>query len=399
MRSGASRITKGPVVLTIEIARTISLPTISKLVWLRIRLHQRRGQLILALRITISALLSLALALALKMPLPLWVVMTALILTQASVGRSLRAVTDYMIGTLGGAIYGGAIAVLIPHESEIALLAVLALAVAPLAVLAVFNPRMNIGPVTAVIVLLLPAVTHHTPLESAIYRVLEVMLGASTGLAVSLLVFPSSAHDQAIEAAARTLNLMAKAFSKLVSDIAHGRDVDSLHEIQDGIGKALVRLDTVAAEAAHERSAKLASEPETGPLLRTLLRLRHDLVIMGRAVAMPLPDVLQTHLDAPMAQVSDAFTDYMRGCGNALVARGNPPPLDAVRLALETYAVEVSVVRREGLTRDLPADDAEHFFALGFALDQIHQNFRDLERCVTEWSQTPTPTTTKTIAK
>ncbi len=369
---------------------------ISKLVWLRIRIHQRRTQLILALRITISALLSLALALALKMPLPLWVVMTALILTQASVGRSLRAVTDYMIGTLGGAIYGGAIAVLIPHESEIALLAVLALAVAPLALLSVLNPRMNTAPVTAVIVLLLPAITHHSALESAIYRVLEVTLGASTGLAVSLLVFPSSAHDQAIQEAARTLSLMASAFSKLVSDITHGRDVESLHQIQDGIGKSLVRLDAVAAEAAHERSAKLASEPETGPLLRTLLRLRHDLVIMGRAVAMPLPEVLQTRLDTPLTQVSNAFTDYMRGCGNALVARGNPPPLDAVRLALETYAVEISVVRREGLTRALTAEAIEHFFALGFALDQIHQNFRDLERCVTEWSQTPAALAGKT---
>lgn len=367
------------------------MPNINKLVWLRIQLHRRRTQLILALRITVSALLSLALALALKMPLPLWVVMTALILTQASVGRSLRAVTDYMIGTLGGAVYGGAIAVLLPHEGEIALLAVLALAVAPLALLAVLNPRMNTAPVTAVIVLLLPAITHHSSLESAIFRVLEVALGASTGLAVSLLVFPSSAHGQAIEAAARTLNLMANAFGKLISDLTCGRDVESLHQIQDGIGKALVRLDTVAAEAAHERLAKLASEPETGPLLRTLLRLRHDLVIMGRAVAMPLTEVLQSRLEAPLTQVSAAFTDYMRGCGSALVARGNPPPLDAVRLALETYAVEISVVRREGLTRALSAEAIEHFFALGFALDQIHQNFRDLERCVTEWSQAPAP--------
>ncbi|MEW6641701.1 MAG: FUSC family protein [Pseudomonadota bacterium] len=359
--------------------------------WLRTRLHQRRAQIVLTLRITVSALLSLALALALGMPLPLWVVMTALILTQASVGRSLRAAIDYMIGTLGGAIYGGAIAVLIPHESEIALLAVLALAVAPLALIAALNPRMNVAPITAVIVLLLPAITHHSPLDSAINRVLEVALGAFTGLVVSLIVFPSSAHRQAIEAAARTLNLMASAFSQLIADITHGRDVDTLHEIQDGIGKALVRLDAVAAEAGHERSARLASEPETGPLLRTLLRLRHDLVIMGRAVALPLPDILASRLKAPLSQVSKAYTTYMRGCARALSARENPPSLDEVRLALEIYAVEISKVRSEGLTRALSAETIEHFFALGFALDEIHQNFGDLERCVTEWGQGPAP--------
>lgn len=356
--------------------------------WLRTRLNRRRAQLVLSLRITISALLALALALALNMPLPLWVVMTALILTQASVGRSLRAAIDYMIGTLGGAIYGGAIAVLIPHDSEIALLAVLALAVAPLALLAAVNPRMNVAPITAVIVLLLPAITHHSPLESAINRVLEVALGALTGLVVSLIVFPSSAHRQAVEAAARTLNLMASAFSQLISDISHGRDVDTLHEIQDGIGTALVRLDAVAAEAGHERSARLASaEPETGPLLRTLLRLRHDLVIMGRAVALPLPAALAGRLAAPLAGVSKAYTAYMRGCARALTARETPPPLDDVRLALELYAVEVAGVRREGLTRALSAETIEHFFTLGFSLDEIHQNFRDLERCVTEWAQ------------
>jgi uncharacterized membrane protein YccC len=252
---------------------------------------------------------------------------------------------------------------------------------------------MNAAPITAVIVLLLPAITHGSPLESAVNRVIEVALGAFTGFAVSLLVFPSSAHDQAIEAAARTLKLMANAFNRLISDIARGRDVQSLHNIQDVVGRSLARLDAIAAECAHERSARLASEPDTGPLLRTLLRLRHDLVIMGRAVAVPLPEVFQTRLAAPLRLVAEACTNYMRASSAALLARENPPPLDAVRLALETYAVEIATVRTEGLTRALPGDAMEHFFAVGFALDQIHQNFRDLERCVKEWAQVPATTT------
>jgi uncharacterized membrane protein YccC len=352
--------------------------------------------LVLALRITVSALASLALSLAVGLPLPLWAVLTALILTQASLGRSLRATIDYMIATVGGAIYGGAIAVLVPHVSELSLLAVLALAVAPLALLAAINPRMNAAPITAVIVLLLPAMTHGSPLESAINRVIEVALGAFTGLGVSMLVFPSSAHDQAIEAAARTLNLMASALDQLFAGVAHGRDIEALHQIQDGIGKSLVRLDAVAAEAAHERSARLASEPETGPLLRTLLRLRHDLVIIGRATAMPMPDVLQSRLDAALALVVKAFTIYMRSSSAALLTRSNPPSLESVHLALETYAMEIANLRKEGLTRGLPADATEHFFALGFAIEQIHRNFSDLERCVRDWSQEQTETGTAT---
>jgi nucleoside diphosphate kinase len=43
-------------------------------------------------------------------------------------------------------------------------------------------------------------------------------------------------------------------------------------------------------------------------------------------------------------------------------------------------------VRGDGLTRGLPGDVIERFFALGFSLEQMHQNLRDLERCVTHWS-------------
>ena len=37
------------------------------------------------------------------------------LVTQMSVGRSLKATFDYLVGTVGGAIYGGAIGVLIPY--------------------------------------------------------------------------------------------------------------------------------------------------------------------------------------------------------------------------------------------------------------------------------------------
>ncbi len=42
-------------------------------------------------------------------------------------------------------------------------------------------------------------------------------------------------------------------------------------------------------------------------------------------------------------------------------------------------------MRQEGLTRELPAESAEHFFAVGFVLEQMHKNLVDLQRVVTEW--------------
>ena len=40
-------------------------------------------------------------------------------------------------------------------------------------------------------------------------------------------------------------------------------------------------------------------------------------------------------------------------------------------------------------------EDCERLFALGFSLEKMRQNLKDLERCVAEWSETklaaPTP--------
>src|ERR1700761_3105878 len=92
---------------------------VSKLVaWTRGRSRPHRLQLILALRVTVGALLAFAVAQVLHLHLPLWAVLTSLIVTQSSVGRSLKVASDYLIGTLGGVAYGGALAMLIPHDSE-----------------------------------------------------------------------------------------------------------------------------------------------------------------------------------------------------------------------------------------------------------------------------------------
>ena len=57
----------------------------------------------LAIRVTVAATAAYAIATALHLLLPLWAVLTSLIVTQMSVGRSLKATRDYMLGTVGGA--------------------------------------------------------------------------------------------------------------------------------------------------------------------------------------------------------------------------------------------------------------------------------------------------------
>src|SRR6202171_5417475 len=219
-------------------------------------MRSRKAQLALAVRVTVAGLGALAIALALDLMLPLWAVLTSLIVTQMSVGQSLKATRDYMFGTVGGAIYGGALAVLVPHSGEGALLALLVLAVAPLAFIAAINPSLNAATVTAVIVLVVPTLSHANPLDSAIDRVLEVMVGAFTGLSVSFFVLPSRAHGQIRVSAARALEVIAAALSELLAGLTRGLDNEALHAIQDGIGTALGEVDATRAGGGGERAGR-----------------------------------------------------------------------------------------------------------------------------------------------
>src|SRR5581483_8302735 len=153
------------------------------------------------------------------------------------------------------------------------------------------------------------------------------------------------AYGQALAAASRVLDRLATALEALLRSLTQGLDVDALHRIQDGIGHDLTQLNLIAAEAERERSARLVKSPDTGPLLRTLLRLRHDLVMIGRAAAQPLPEVLGARLQGVLAEVAKAAAGYMRASGATLRLRLGPPPFAAVAQALDDYADEVAHVR------------------------------------------------------
>lgn len=348
-------------------------------------LRERRAEFALALRVTVAAVLSFVVSKVLHVPLPLWTVLTAVILTQATFGSSLKATIDYLAGTFFGAVYGGAVAILIPHESDLARTAVLALTVAPLALLGGLKPSFSTATFTGVLVLLVPEIAHVSPLESSLYRIVEVAVGALTALAASMVVFPSRAHNLLVEAAASMLELMAQAISELIAALTEGRDEVGSPAFQDRIGDLLARCEALAMQARHERIGVLAAkQQDPGPLLRTLLRLRHDLVILGRAAAVPLPEVFQKRFGPAVLRFAAIAAELLRDMAQALVAGRAPPPLETLEASLEDFTATFAAVRQDKLTVGLPVETVERIFALGFALEQLRQHLRDLHRCVQE---------------
>jgi uncharacterized membrane protein YccC len=339
----------------------------------------------------VSAVLTLVVSQLFHLRFALWAVLTSVILTQMSVGRSLKATADYLAGTLGGAIFAGAVGALIPHDSEMGLAVVLAIALLPVALIAAENARFSAGPFTAVLVLLAPTVTHLTPIASAFERVVEVAVGCAVGLFVSFAVLPARAYDLAIAAGGRMLGLLAHLLPHLLRGLTRSLDQAAIHRIQERIGEAYAGLDAVAVEGTHERMTYLASERDLTPLLRTLLRLRHDFVMIGRTAAAPLPPVCQVRLGQQLTRISDAAVDYLRASGVALVGRQQAPSRHAVDAAFDDYAAETVGLRHQDQIRDLPVEAMERIFALAFALEQLHRDFNDLERCVADRSERGRP--------
>ena len=340
------------------------------------------------LRVTVAALSAFALAQFFVLQLHgLWAVLTAVVVTQMSVGGSLRAAAEYVVGTLGGAIYASAVGFLVPHPTAFALACVLALTIAPLAWAAALSPTFRVAPFTAVLVLMISSQLGEGPIESGLYRLLEVALGGAVAVMVSYLVVPERAHGLGLDAAARILEQMAAVLPQLLAGATRQLDLVERSRTQNQIGVAVAGFQVIAAEAERERRVSLVAETDPAPLSRTLLRLRHDLVMIGRALVGPLPDGIAPRLAGALAQVSASAGDFLHGSARALATRHPPPPVAPVEAALEAYDRELSALRKEGLTRALPSDDLERLFALGFAFDQLCRNFTDLGRCVQDWTR------------
>jgi hypothetical protein len=150
----------------------------------------------------------------------------------------------------------------------------------------------------------------------------------------------------------------------------------------------MARLETIADEARRERVPYFSTEPDLKPLLRTLLRLRHDLVIIGRSAVQPLPEVFRKRLCPSIERIAGNAAAFAEGCGEALLS-GRSPPLHEFEAALAAYEAEIAAMRAEGLTRSLSGESIERLFGQGFALEQLHQDLKDLSRWVADFAQAP----------
>jgi uncharacterized membrane protein YccC len=341
------------------------------------RLPPRHGpKAVQALRMTASSLAAFGLAQALALPQGFWAVITALIVTQSNVGGSLKAALDRFIGSVFGAVYGSVVAFLIPHEHGILRATALVVAVAPLSYLAALSAGFRIAPITAIIVLLSATGSTLGPFGFAVDRVLEVGLGCAAGLVVSVLIVPARASRLVLETAAQVMRLLAEQLEAMsaLSDQAQA-DASALAVRTREI---LTKLETLVGEAARERRSRLTDAPDPEPLFRTLMRLRHGVVMLRRALREPRHEALREHVAQPWSRAARTGAAALRDLGQALSEGQAPERSAAMAEAVGDYRSALDDMRRRELTKPLPTDAVWLLFGAGFALEQFRRDLDDL---------------------
>jgi len=331
---------------------------------------------------TISATLAYAIATALGLPQGFWAVLTTIIVTQNSVGGSLKAAMERLVGSLCGALVGAIAAILLPTHTPLLVGLVLVLSVTPLALLTAFSPGFRIAPVTAIIVLLSTGPATLGPLGYALDRLLEIALGTVIGVGVSLLVAPTRAHAQVREAASQATTLLAEIMAALAPAVRTG--APDLGTLPTRVQAALNRLGTAVEEAARERRSRLSDDADAEPLFRTLRRLRQDILGFNRMLNAAWPDQVQAMLAGPWSVLAEAIAATLRSLAQDLLSQRAPEDAASLRTGVADFNAAIDAVRREGLTRDLLADAVGRILGSVFLVDQLQRDLDDLVARVRE---------------
>jgi hypothetical protein len=193
-------------------------------------------------------------------------------------------------------------------------------------------------------------------------------------MVVALLVLPARAHEGMAEAAGRAVVKMGD----LAAIVLKG-DPNAIQSLHDDIRIALTQAEAAGDDAVRERATYLSAGPDPQSILRTLRRLRNDLAAIGRTAVQPASQ--------SASNVVSAIAAILHAIGNALANHEVPPSLDGVDSAFAQYAATVAETRRQGLTREMSDETVSRLFGQAFALEQLHQNLKDLADRTTELSQ------------
>ena len=183
----------------------------------------RRGpELRQTLRVTVAAAAAFVAYKLLNLQQGYWAIFTVLIVMQGSIGGTLGAATERMIGTFAGAILGGIAAAF--HDDSSLKLGTALIVVTGLGVWgASLRPQLKVAPVTAAIMLLSapPGVPVHT---FVLDRIIEIALGGAIGVLATVFIFPARSRGVVITRSVAVLQRIQNLLLSEAGAIERGLD-------------------------------------------------------------------------------------------------------------------------------------------------------------------------------
>jgi uncharacterized membrane protein YccC len=309
-----------------------------------------------------------------------WAVFTVLIVMQASIGGTLGAATDRLLGTLLGAVLGG-IGAAFGRTDTVELGLVLVTVTGIAALVASIRPRLRIAPVTAAIMLL--SAPPGAPVELFVRdRIIEIGLGGVIGVLAAMLILPARSHGVVI---ARTLAVLShiEAMLRAQADaLTAGLALPSSPQ-HGALRQALAAVELAMKDADRERASRLADHGIPASVPRTLWRIRNDLVLSGRALDEPLPPAAMAALARPSAAMLTAHAALAARCSAALRNGGTVERGD-VETCYRTFGTALDVFRRSDAAATLDFEASGRVFGLAFAAGRLHRDLLDLAGRVDE---------------
>jgi hypothetical protein len=106
--------------------------------------------------------------------------------------------------------------------------------------------------------------------------------------------------------------------------------------------------------------------------------VRNDIVMVGRALAEPLPEAIAEVLGPSAAALLGAVSDTLRAGAAAARAGESMVPGDDLPRLKAGFEEAVERVRRARLTAEMTFDPAARVFGLVFAVESLLSNLADL---------------------
>jgi len=278
----------------------------------------RQGELRHAVRVAAAVGGSSAISSLLHLPQGYWAVFTSVIVVQTSIGGTITAAIERLLGTVVGGLVGVAAAYLraatVMEEGLILSACILILSFA-----AAVRPSLKVAPITAAIVLVGGSSLHMDPLLAAVWRVGDIMLGSAIGVAATLLIFPARARRAVALRAAGAIRQIAQVLVLHARQMRTGAPDPEAERVLRESRKGLAQVELAMADAARESASGFSEAGVPDGLLPGLWRVRSDVVMVVRALAAPLPANVAAQLLEPAATLMESLAAQLDACALAIV--------------------------------------------------------------------------------